>query len=72
MTDSDILDTIAEVHLKRGNYPEALRSIQSALDIAPDDPDLKARKKEIEDQARRAPKKRSPERSCLPSRLRTP
>jgi uncharacterized Ntn-hydrolase superfamily protein len=55
--NTDILDTVAEVYLKRGDYPGALRSIQAALDIAPDDPDLKARKKEIEDQAKRAPKK---------------
>lgn len=55
--NTDILDTVAEIHVKRGEYAEALRSIQSALDIAPDDPDLKARKKEIEDAQKRAPKK---------------
>jgi Flp pilus assembly protein TadD len=55
--NTDILDTVAEIQVKRGNFQEALRANQSALDIAPDDPDLKARKKEIEDAARRAPKK---------------
>jgi uncharacterized Ntn-hydrolase superfamily protein len=53
--NTDILDTIAEIHVKRGEFPQALRSIESALVIAPDDPDLKARKKEIEDAAKRAP-----------------
>jgi uncharacterized Ntn-hydrolase superfamily protein len=57
---TDILDTVAAIHLKRGEYSQALQSIQSALDIAPDDPDLKARKREIEDAAKHArePKKR--------------
>jgi uncharacterized Ntn-hydrolase superfamily protein len=55
--DTDILDTIAEVHLKRGEWSQAQQSIESALDIAPDDPNLKARKKEIDDAAKRAPHK---------------
>jgi len=54
--NTDILDTIAEVHLKRGEYQQALQTIQSALDMAPDDSDLKARKKVIEEAAKRAPK----------------
>lgn len=58
--NTDILDTVAEVRLRRGEYAAALRSIQSALDIAPDDPDLKARKKEIEDAAKRGPARKTP------------
>ena len=55
--NTDILDTIAEVRWKRGEYGLALQAIQSALDIAPDDADLKARKKEIEDAAKHAPRR---------------
>jgi uncharacterized Ntn-hydrolase superfamily protein len=58
--NTDILDTIAEIHVKRGEYAQALRSIEGALVIAPDDPDLKARKKEIEDASKRAPSGKKP------------
>jgi hypothetical protein len=55
--NTDVLDTVAEVRWKRGEYGLALQAIQSALDIAPDDADLKARKKEIEDAAKHAPRR---------------
>ena len=57
----DILDTIAECHLKRGDFPAALRAVDDALELAPKDASLKARRKQIEnaaEAAKHAPKAR--------------
>jgi uncharacterized Ntn-hydrolase superfamily protein len=56
--NTDILDTIAECHLRRGEYVAALEAIGDALDLDPKDAQLKARKKQIEDAANAA--KRAP------------
>ena len=42
--NSGILDTLAEVHFRMGNTGEALRVIDRALEIAPDDPYLQGQR----------------------------
>jgi len=55
--NTDILDTIAECHLKRGEFAAALSAIDDALELAPKDASLKDRKKQIEDAAKHVPAK---------------
>ncbi len=38
--DSNILDTLAEVHFRMGNADQALKAIDRALELSPDDPYL--------------------------------
>jgi uncharacterized Ntn-hydrolase superfamily protein len=54
---TEILDTVAECHYRRGQYQEALAAIRRALVVTPKDEYLKSQEKKFEEAKKKAEKK---------------